>query len=322
MRQYFPATPVAAAVLVPLVERENGLTVLLTQRATHLKNHAGQISFPGGRIEPDDAGPLAAALRETEEEIGLSRSIVTFAGYLPSPPGAHRLLGDAGGRFVQPGFELRLDPREVESDVRSAAALHLRRRPTIARASAAHRDDASVHVYDIPYGEHHIWGATAGMLISLYRTAEAERRWRDPHAPSRDCSRSWRGCAIRSGGCPWDLEQTFATIAPYTIEEAYEVADAIERDDFAALRDELGDLLFQVVFHAQMAQERGCVRFRRRGRARSATRWNGAIRTCSATRRSTARHAQTVAWEEHKRRERERRRARACSPTCRSRCRR
>ncbi len=65
----------------------------------------------------------------------------------------------------------------------------------------------------------------------------------------------------RDGGCPWDLEQTFRTIAPYTIEEAYEVADAIERDDLAALKDELGDLLFQVVFHARMAEERGAFAF-------------------------------------------------------------
>jgi nucleoside triphosphate diphosphatase len=63
------------------------------------------------------------------------------------------------------------------------------------------------------------------------------------------------------GGCPWDREQTFASIAPYTIEEAYEVADAIEREDWAHLKDELGDLLFQVVFHAQMAQERGAFDF-------------------------------------------------------------
>ena len=63
------------------------------------------------------------------------------------------------------------------------------------------------------------------------------------------------------GGCPWDLEQSFATIAPYTIEEAYEVADAIERDDLAHLKDELGDLLFQVVFHAQIARERGAFDF-------------------------------------------------------------
>ena len=76
VRQYFPAAPVAAAVLVPIVDRDSGLTVLLTQRASHLKNHAGQISFPGGRIEDKDEGPLAAALRETEEEIGLSRENV------------------------------------------------------------------------------------------------------------------------------------------------------------------------------------------------------------------------------------------------------
>src|SRR4030095_16078859 len=62
-------------------------------------------------------------------------------------------------------------------------------------------------------------------------------------------------------GCPWDLEQTFRTIAPYTIEEAYEVADAIERDDLGSLRGELGDLLFQVVFHARMASERGAFAF-------------------------------------------------------------
>jgi tetrapyrrole methylase family protein/MazG family protein/ATP diphosphatase len=64
-----------------------------------------------------------------------------------------------------------------------------------------------------------------------------------------------------NGGCPWDLEQSFATIAPYTVEEAYEVADAIERGDLGDLRDELGDLLFQVIFHAQMAKEQGAFDF-------------------------------------------------------------
>ena len=66
-------------------------------------------------------------------------------------------------------------------------------------------------------------------------------------------------------GCPWDVEQTFSTIAPYTIEEAYEVAEAIACDDFEALKDELGDLLLQVVYHAQMASETGALRIRRRG---------------------------------------------------------
>ncbi len=109
----------------------------------------------------------------------------------------------------------------------------------------------------------------------------------------------------RQRGCPWDLEQTFATIAPYTIEEAYEVADAIERKDYRALRDELGDLLFQVVFHAQMASEQGsfafddvvasiCDKMERRH-----PHVFGDARIDSAA-------AQTIAWEEQKRQERER----------------
>jgi ATP diphosphatase len=104
-------------------------------------------------------------------------------------------------------------------------------------------------------------------------------------------------------GCPWDLEQNFKTIAPYTVEEAYEVADAIERDDMQSLRDELGDLLFQVVFHSQMAGERGAFAFddvvdaicdkmeRRHPHVFGDAQIDNA-------------HAQTVAWEEHKRRER------------------
>jgi MazG family protein len=109
----------------------------------------------------------------------------------------------------------------------------------------------------------------------------------------------------RQRGCPWDLEQTFETIAPYTIEEAYEVADAIERKDYPALRDELGDLLFQVVFHAQMASEQGSFAFddvvaaicdkmeRRHPHVFGDARIDNAA-------------AQTVAWEEQKRQERER----------------
>ena len=82
--------------------------------------------------------------------------------------------------------------------------------------------------------------------------------------PSRDISRLIEiMAALRTPktGCPWDLEQNFATIAPYTLEEAYEVADAIARDDLADLEEELGDLLLQVVFHARMAQEQGAFDF-------------------------------------------------------------
>lgn len=104
-------------------------------------------------------------------------------------------------------------------------------------------------------------------------------------------------------GCPWDLEQSFKTIAPYTVEEAYEVADAIERDDLPSLRDELGDLLFQVVFHSQMAREQGAFRFDDVVDAicdkmeRRHPHVFGDAQIASST-------AQTVAWEEHKRQER------------------
>ncbi|MFN9543035.1 MAG: nucleoside triphosphate pyrophosphohydrolase [Alphaproteobacteria bacterium] len=108
----------------------------------------------------------------------------------------------------------------------------------------------------------------------------------------------------RETGCPWDIEQTFATIAPYTLEEAYEVADAIERGDMDQLRDELGDLLFQVVFHSRMAEEAGAFAF--------------ADVVGSISEKMLRRHphvfgdadvktadAQTAAWEEHKRKERQ-----------------
>jgi 8-oxo-dGTP pyrophosphatase MutT (NUDIX family) len=167
VRQYFPASPAAAAVLVPLVDHDDGLTVLLTQRATHLKNHAGQISFPGGRLEASDAGPLAAALRETEEEIGLSRQHVTFAGYLDP----HLVLSGFWVTpvvgFVQPGFALTLDRSEVDATF-EVPLLHILD-PANHKARERTLGTTKVRVYDIPYGEHHIWGATAGMLIALYR---------------------------------------------------------------------------------------------------------------------------------------------------------
>ena len=105
------------------------------------------------------------------------------------------------------------------------------------------------------------------------------------------------------GGCPWDLEQSFATIAPYTIEEAYEVADAIERQDIAALKDELGDLLLQVVFHAQMAREAGTFDFEAVAAAITEKMIRRHPHVFGDVTIETA-DAQTVAWEDHKEHER------------------
>ena len=112
-RAHFPAHPVPAAVLVPLVDHPGGLTVLLTQRAEALRRHGGQISFPGGRIEAGDAGPLAAALRETHEEIGLEPARVHPLGYLPDHVIASGFRVTPVVALVDPGFSLSLDSREV-----------------------------------------------------------------------------------------------------------------------------------------------------------------------------------------------------------------
>ena len=174
-RRYFPEQPIPAAVLMPLIEREE-LSVLLTQRATQLRNHAGQVSFPGGRIEPGDDSPSAAALREAQEEIGLEAQFVSVIGYLPD----HLVI--TGFRvtpvvaFVRPGFTLRPDPSEVEETfevplrhVFDPANHHPERR-------RSHFTGEEVEFIDIRYGERRIWGATAGILMTLYRLCIAPAR--------------------------------------------------------------------------------------------------------------------------------------------------
>lgn len=155
-----------AAVLVPLIRREPGMTVLLTQRTEDMPSHAGQIAFPGGRQQAEDADAVATALRETEEEVGLGRQFVdvigpvdhyrTGTGYEITP-----IVG-----IVTPGFTTRADPREV-ADVFEVPLDHF-------LDERNHRIDSRVwqgrerRYYAMPYGERYIWGATAGMLKNLH----------------------------------------------------------------------------------------------------------------------------------------------------------
>ncbi len=169
--ELFPAHPVAAAVLVPIVERQPELTVLLTQRAAKLRNHPGQISFPGGRVEPHDEGPRATALREAWEEIGLDPALIEVVGYLPDHIVVSGFLITPVVAFVRPEFDLRLDAEEVEDTfevplpyVFEPANHRMRRRRFSFGAG-----ESEAQLYDIPYGERNIWGATAGMLMTLYR---------------------------------------------------------------------------------------------------------------------------------------------------------
>lgn len=165
LRELCPPQPTRAAVLIPLVDRGEELTVLLTHRASDLKHHAGQISFPGGRLEPGDSDAVAAALRETEEEIGLHRDFIEVIGRLPDHVviSGYRVTPIVG--LVRPGFELVLDPTEV-SGTFEAPLRHLFDPATHVRR--LHRiGDQELEVLDLPWGGHNIWGATAGMLLTL-----------------------------------------------------------------------------------------------------------------------------------------------------------
>jgi 8-oxo-dGTP pyrophosphatase MutT (NUDIX family) len=157
--------PRLAAVLIGVVARPEP-TVILTRRAASLRRHSGQIAFPGGRIDPDDASPLAAALREADEEIGLAPALVRPLGYLDAYLSGSGFLVIPVVGEVCPGYEVRLNPDEVDEAFEVPLAflldeanheLHAREWNGVVR-----------QYYAMPFGRHYIWGVTAGILRNLF----------------------------------------------------------------------------------------------------------------------------------------------------------
>ena len=161
-----------AAVLVPLVNRDGGLTVLFTQRSLDLPDHPGQISFPGGRVEAEDRDAAVAALREAREEVGLQQERVTLLGTLAEyeTVTGYRVTPVVG--WIEPPFQATPDPVEV-ADVFDAPLAFLLE-PANQKRHFRMIGDRRRDYYAIPYGERYIWGATAAMLLILDRTLRAE----------------------------------------------------------------------------------------------------------------------------------------------------
>ena len=156
-----------ASVLVPIIDREPALTMLLTRRAAHLKDHSGQVSFPGGRVAAGDVSPEATALRETREEIGLDSARVELLGRLPDYHTRTGFLVTPVVGVVAPPFELRPDANEVEEIFEVPLAFLLD--PANHQRQSREWQGELRWFFTMQYGRHTIWGATAGMLVNLAR---------------------------------------------------------------------------------------------------------------------------------------------------------
>src|SRR5512135_2719611 len=167
VRTPFPDDLIRAAVLVPVVQREEQLTVLFTQRTAHLHDHPGQVAFPGGRREAGDATPIATALRETEEEIGLARRQVDVLGMLPEYQTGTGFRVTPVVGLVSPPLELKLDSFEVADVFETPLAFLLD--PDNHQRLSMEIAGALREFWAMPFQGYFIWGATAGMVVSLYR---------------------------------------------------------------------------------------------------------------------------------------------------------
>jgi 8-oxo-dGTP pyrophosphatase MutT (NUDIX family) len=152
--------------LIPVVDHGDEATMILTKRADRLKSHSGQVAFPGGGIDPTDASPEAAALRETAEEIGLSEKHIEVIGRMPD------YVSGSGYRIapvlaiVRPGFELSINEHEV--DAAFEVPLRFLMDPVNHRQDSRIWGDREWFYYDMPYGGQRIWGVTAGIIRTLY----------------------------------------------------------------------------------------------------------------------------------------------------------
>jgi 8-oxo-dGTP pyrophosphatase MutT (NUDIX family) len=167
------AAVTAAAVLVPIVDHPQGLSVVFTKRTSHLKAHAGQVSFPGGRAEPEDPTPEFTALREAHEEIGLPMERVEVLARLPEyhTRTGFRVTPVVG--LLTPPLELKPDPREVEYVFE--VPLDFLLDPRNHRRQTRELQGQTVGYYVIEFENRTIWGATAGMLVNLYRHLAGDR---------------------------------------------------------------------------------------------------------------------------------------------------
>lgn len=167
--------PAQAAVLVPIVQRREP-TVLLTERATQMSTHSGQVAFPGGRVDPEDANVAAAALREAWEEVGLSADYIEVLGSLPTYTTITSFIVTPVIALVQPGFRLTLSPSEV-ADAFEVPLSHLMNPANHRRHAMVGEGLDARQWFSMPYQdgpqERFVWGATAGMLRNLYRFLSA-----------------------------------------------------------------------------------------------------------------------------------------------------
>jgi 8-oxo-dGTP pyrophosphatase MutT (NUDIX family) len=156
-----------AAVLMPLVSRPDGVHLLLTQRTSHLKGHAGQISFPGGGVEPADRDRADTALRETEEEIGLSRDRIELLGAMPEYElnSGYRVTPVVG--WIEPPYQVHPDPYEVQ-DVFEIPLRHFLDQRNFQRRRYEHGGMVRRYLA-APYDGRYVWGATAGMLYFFFQ---------------------------------------------------------------------------------------------------------------------------------------------------------